>query len=168
MVELFFSKHLNVVVCIFFYAKRKHFFVKRKRMPSDTCYKFSFVICFTWQNAKCYCVVNTHSSLLQQLFCHILYTTNTCTTHRNWIAYVPGLLAMRGRLPALYLLIHLLHDTLFFLFFPTPPPPPLACWGGEASVHRLPTPVFSYFLTPVFRQNANVLKFKMCISCSVY
>ena len=83
MVELFFfSKHLNVVVWIFFYAKRKHFFVKQKRMPSDTCYKFSFVICFTWQNAKCYCVVNTHSSLLQQLqqLCHILYTTNTCRT----------------------------------------------------------------------------------------
>ena len=80
MVELFFPKHLNVVVWIFFYAKRKHFFVKQKRMPSDTCYKFSFVTCFTWQNAKCYSVVNTHSSLLQQLFCHILYTTNACTT----------------------------------------------------------------------------------------
>ena len=56
-----------------FTPKGNIFFVKQKRMPSDTCYKFSFVTCFTWQNAKCYCVVNTHSSLLQQLFCHILY-----------------------------------------------------------------------------------------------
>ena len=82
MVELFFfSKHLNVVVWIFFYAKRKHFFVKQQLMPSDTCFKFLFCDLFsTWQNAKCYCVVNTHSSLLQQLFCHILYTTKTCRT----------------------------------------------------------------------------------------
>ena len=99
MVELFFfSKHLNVVVWIFFYAKRKHFFVKQQLMPSDTCFKFLFCDLFsTWQNAKCYCVVNTHSSLLQQLFCHILYTT--VEQKLNCLRSRPSCFAFRLRWP---------------------------------------------------------------------
>ena len=56
---------------------------------------FCVLACFTWQNAKCYCVVNTHSSLLNQLSCYILYKTNTYTAE-----LVPGLLTMRFLGPA--------------------------------------------------------------------
>ena len=57
--------------------QRKHFFVNKNECPLT--YASNFLLWPVWQNAKCFCVFNTHSSLLKQLCYHILYTTNTCT-----------------------------------------------------------------------------------------
>ena len=58
--------------------QKETFFRKQERMPSDTCYKLSFVACL----AKCkmlLCSQYPQNFIKTTISCHILYTTNTCT-----------------------------------------------------------------------------------------
>ena len=78
--------------------QRKHCFVNKNECPLT--HATNFLLWPVWQNAKCYCVVNTHCSLLKQLYLATSYTQQILVQQKlNCLRPRPSCYAFRLRWP---------------------------------------------------------------------